>query len=100
MTNAEKFKTAKEREVAFREFCQKNRCDKCPAYRNLSDNYNYCTFVWQDLEAPLTASEVADILAKYIAWRKGDHGQPSPCTWEELNTVIDRAVEILQNVKE
>lgn len=95
MTNGEKFKTAKEREEAFKKFCNERNCGTCPLYEEEG-----CKFAWLDLEAPLTADEVADTLAKYSTWRQGSKEFSSPCTWEEVNTAIDRAVELLRNIKE
>lgn len=95
MTNAEKYTTAKERIQAFTKFCDAHNCSTCPL-----DTAGDCKYHWLELEASLTAKEVANILAGYNTWRKGDRGQPSPCKWEEVNTAIDRAVEILRSVKE
>lgn len=98
MTNGEKYKTTEERTAAFREYCNGRKCTVCPN-REHTDTRG-CGFAWLELETPLTAAEVADTLAKYSTWRKGDRGQPSPCTWEEVNTAIERAVELLRNIKE
>lgn len=95
MTNAKKYTTAKERTNAFTKFCDAHNCSTCPL-----DTAGDCKYHWLELEESLTAKEVADTLAEYIKWRKDDRGQLSPCKWEEVNTAIDRAVEILRSVKE
>lgn len=109
MTNAEKFKTAKERGAAFENFCKKFwRCDLCPIYRKSSNEENYCRFDWLDLEAeeePLSASEVAVILEEHNLWRRGEGEYAEPGVWcphtpKQLSKAIDRAIEILRSVKE
>lgn len=103
MTNAEKFKTTKEREEAFSKFCEAHECSTCP----LKEDGNY-RFSWLELEAEeekMTASEVADILAEHNKWRRGEGeyvGAGAKCniTPKELGIAIDRAVEILRSVKE
>lgn len=49
MTNAEKFKSAKERTEAFDVFCDNDGCVKCPCYNDRSDRI-LCTFSWLDLK--------------------------------------------------
>lgn len=100
MTNAKKFKTAKERIDAFHKFCDRRGCDTCP----LSGDAD-CKFEWLELEAKLTASEVADILAEHNKWRRGrgkyaKSGAKCNITPKELGLAIDRAVEILRNVED
>lgn len=105
MTNAEKYKTAKEREEAFVIFCdaKKWECVTCPLGGGKD-----CKFAWLDLEAEeeqMTTSEVADILEEYNKWRKddgeyADAGVKRDITPKELGIAIDRAVEILRNIKE
>lgn len=98
MTNGEKYKSVEERTKAFDEYCESKErfCINC----KLTAFKRNCHFAWLELEAPLTASEVTNILEKYIKWRKDDRGQPSPCTWEDTNTAITRAIELLRGVKE
>lgn len=109
MTNAEKFKTAKERGTAFTSYCKRFwQCELCPVYRKSSDEVNYCILDWLDLEAeeePLSASEVANILAEYNLWRRGEGAYSEPGVWcpytpKQLSQAVDRAVEILRSVKE
>lgn len=100
MTNQEKFKTARERQKGFDEFCIGKSCAGCPLRGDVE-----CKFRWLELDAPLTAKEVVNILAKYNQWRMGEgaYGEPGvlcPYTPKQLSVVIDRAVEILRNVKE
>lgn len=93
MTNAEKYKTAKERWAALGKFCQKfQRCEECPAYKRSSDE-NICKFDWLELEAPMTAKEVADILAEHSKWRRGEGKYAGS---EVLGIVLERAVELLR----
>lgn len=107
MTNAERFKTANERWAAFDAFCRRfSRCCECPACK--SSNVTHCTFDWLELEAEeeqMTATEVADILTEHNKWRRGqgeyaEAGAKCNITPKELGTAIDRAVEILRNIKE
>lgn len=98
MTNGEKYKTTEERTKAFREYCNGTKCTECPN-RKHTDTRG-CGFAWLDLETLMTADEVADTLAKYSTWRQGSKEFPNPCTWEEVNTAIDRAVELLRSIKE
>lgn len=97
MTNQEKYKTAEEREEAFLKFCNKNCCQHCPLNDNDDDD---CRYRWLELEAPMTTETVVNILAKYNKWRKGKPGAPCPYTQKGIEKAIDRAIEILQNVKE
>lgn len=98
MTNGEKYKTAKERGAAFKDFCRWNyHCEKCPAYLKLTDGYNYCNFVWLDLEAPMSAKEAADILEKFNNWRNGD-GMFIQAV--DITKALNKAIEILRSVKE
>lgn len=47
MKNEEKYKTAEEREKAYKEFCNNNEdCGHCKA-----NGYNHCHFIWLELEA-------------------------------------------------
>lgn len=51
MTNGEKFKTAEERIVGWREYCKKyysldKRCSECPLWKS-----GECRFRWLDLES-------------------------------------------------
>lgn len=47
-TNAEIYKTAKEREIAFRHFCRSSRdCDGC----SIRYSTGKCEFLWLELEA-------------------------------------------------
>ena len=48
MTNAEKYKTAKERSDMMRVFCDKHVCCKCPVRR--MDAFD-CSFAWLEREA-------------------------------------------------
>ena len=48
MKNFEKYKTAKERHAAFREWCYGKRCVKCDL-RDVRCG-QYCAFAWLDLE--------------------------------------------------
>lgn len=55
MTNGEKYKTAKTRERAFKEFCNKNNCfdGNCPVIQKIlsfKKKSARCSFVWLDLE--------------------------------------------------
>lgn len=97
MTNQEKYKTAKEREAAFLKFCNAQECVHCPLSNNDEDD---CRYLWLELAAPTTknAKEVADILAKYNAWRKSDNAS-YPETYSEITGIIDQAIDILRNVK-
>lgn len=105
MTNAEKYKTAKERCEAFSKFCGINSCTKCPLNNRKEDG---CCFLWLELEAEeeqMTAQEVADILEEYNKWRRDDGeyadvGVKRDITPKELGIAIDRAVEILRDIKE
>ena len=46
-TNAEIYKTAEEREIAFRHFCRSSRgCDGCPVRHYIGK----CEFLWLELE--------------------------------------------------
>lgn len=96
MTNQEKYKTAKEREVAFLKFCNAQGCASCPLCDNDEDD---CRYLWLELAAPATrnAKEVADILARYNAWRK-DSNVSYPETYKEITGIIDQAIDILRNV--
>lgn len=49
MTNGEKFKTAKERALAFDKFCR-GQCAKCPISSRKDCNDDKCEFIWLDLE--------------------------------------------------
>lgn len=90
MTNQEKYKNAKERGLAFRDFCRGwTDCEKCPAFQKTSDNYNYCNYVWLEFEAQQSATEVADMLDKYSDL--DNYGAPI-----ELHEAIVRAVELLR----
>ena len=56
MTNAEKFKTAKERAMAFRKFCANKICKgheaNCVFFDKLHDKTKHmCEFAWLELEA-------------------------------------------------
>lgn len=58
MTNAEKYKTPRERHAAFIKFCEANNdgdsCKNCPLYSKTTGIANagiYCDFLWLDLEA-------------------------------------------------
>jgi hypothetical protein len=58
MTNAEKYKTPRERHAAFIKFCEANKdgdsCKNCPLYSKTTGIANagiYCDFLWLDLEA-------------------------------------------------
>lgn len=107
MKNYEKYKNAKERKKAFCAYCRGQRCLECPL-----NNYNACqsecALAWLDLEADeakMTADEVADILEEYNKWRRddgeyADAGVKRDITPKELGIAIDRAVEILRDVKE
>ena len=55
MTNAERFKTPKERTIAFRKFCTNKICKGCDANCIFSDKIHdsfgfKCEFAWLDLE--------------------------------------------------
>ena len=50
MTNAEKFKTAKERCRAFGKFCGEKRCESCVLNYGL---WYSCIFAWLDMEADM-----------------------------------------------
>lgn len=108
MTNAEKYQTAEERERAFERFCGGRDCNTCPLDKpgKTRGVPLSCRFPWLDLEAEeMTISEVADILAEHNKWRRGrgeyaEAGAKCNITPEELGTAIDRAVEILRNIKE
>lgn len=51
MTNAEKYKTAKERENAFSGFCiGHGRCSRCPLGQPIV-TFDSCPFRWLELEA-------------------------------------------------
>lgn len=49
MTNAEKFKTAEERQKAFMKFCSNKSCSKCHIWREFKQITN-CKFIWLDIE--------------------------------------------------
>lgn len=90
MTNQEKYKTAKERGLAFRDFCRGwTDCEKCPAFQKTSDSYNYCNYVWLEFEAQQSATEVADILDRHS--HLSNYGAP-----KELVEAIARASELLR----
>lgn len=99
MTNQEKYKTAKERKEGFRKFCKGKRCEDCPLNDNAYDEDD-CRYLWLELEALMTTETVVKILAKYSKWRKGKPGEPCPYTQKGIDMAIDRAIEILRNVKE
>lgn len=48
MTNEEKYKTLKERELAYDEYCKNHRCLSCVCSKQTRIK---CTFVWLSLEA-------------------------------------------------
>lgn len=48
MKNFDRFKTADERDSAFRKFCGKRECESCDL--DVSDKF-WCTFAWLELEA-------------------------------------------------
>lgn len=85
MTNGEKYKSVEERTAAFDDYCE-NKQHNCIACKLLTFTRN-CRFAWLELEVPLTAKEVADILKN----------PPSP---EKFNWAFNRAIEILRNIKE
>lgn len=47
MTNAEKYRTAEERQEAFSKFCGINSCTECPLNNKTEDG---CCFLWLELE--------------------------------------------------
>lgn len=97
MTNTEKYKTAKEREEAFRKFCGASGCNTCPVRQSEMIS---CRFAWLDLEADeekMTASKVADILEEFNRWRDGEGEYITP---KDFPKVLNRAVEILRSIKE
>lgn len=101
MTNAEKYKSAEERTKAFDEYCESKErfCINC----KLTAFRRNCHFAWLELEAPLTASEVADVLAELNKWRRGEYvdtGAKCSITPEEFGIAIDRAIELLRSIKE
>lgn len=105
MTNARKFKTAKERIDAFHKYCDRRKCDNCPLDGCPLGGDADCKFEWLELEAELTTSEVADILEEHNKWRRGKgkyakSGAKCNITPKNLGLAIDRAVEILRDVEE
>lgn len=76
MTNAEKYKTARERHAAFIKFCEANNdgdsCKNCPLYSKTTGIANagiYCDFLWLDLEAEEdtpTSSELIKSLTESV----------------------------------
>jgi hypothetical protein len=98
MTNAEKYKTAKERSAAFVMFCGNKGCQKCPLQQTESTS---CRFAWLELEAPMSAKEVADILEEQNKWYGGvGVGVCAPYTPKDYRAAIDRAIEILRSVND
>lgn len=49
MTNGEKYKTAKERQMAFKQFCKSHVCAGCPFYDSRA--MHGCIFNWLEMEA-------------------------------------------------
>ena len=93
ITNQEKYKTYEERVKAFEEFCC-HRCVDCQL-KNRS-----CILAWLELEAQLSASEVADILEKYEDVSDKSDNKGVIHTSPELYKAIVRAVEILRGLGE
>lgn len=87
MTNAEKYKTVEERTAAFNDYCKERQhsCVDCKIQTFTRD----CRFRWLELEAPLTAKDVADIL----------DGR-NPYVNARLSEAFDRAIEILRSIEE
>jgi hypothetical protein len=95
MTNQEKYKTLEERAKAFDEFC----CFNCPNCQ-LRNSKCSCVLVWLELEAQLSASEVADILEEYVSTSDKSDNKGVILTSPELYKAIARAVEILRGLGE
>ena len=52
MTNGEKYKTSKERRLAFGQFCKSHReCEKCPIVGSSNESPWGCMFTWLEMEA-------------------------------------------------
>lgn len=90
MTNAEKYKTAEERERAFERFCGGRDCSTCPL-NDFGGLYAHtsCRFPWLDLDEGLSAMDVVRILA----------GR-NPYTNKTFSAAFDRAMELLRNMEE
>ena len=95
MTNGEKYKTPEERTKAFREHCKGKACGECPLYDK--NGTIHCAFKWLKFEAPMSATEAANILETYNK-DVGDNGIMFRTL--ALYKAIARAVEILRGLEE
>lgn len=68
MINGEKYKTAKERDVAWLDYCAKFEvCEGCPLLDRQDNGDGKCQFLWLELDA--------------------EEEKPMPCPFCEMNTV-------------
>jgi hypothetical protein len=106
MTNAEKYKTPRERHAAFIKFCEANNgddgCDNCPLFSKTTGIANagiYCDFLWLDLEADddtPTSSELIKNLTERVnaLYPKFAHSNELSFNKDDIKFIISLRDEI------